>query len=263
MGGVWFAFTLLIWPFMRRWWIDLGGGQLSDESILLASLALLGLVGGTVYGAILWVHDASLSGESLLQVIPRLHNNGRHILMVVIPAHWALALRYRESEATPLTLADPGRLNLLVVIGVGLLLIPSSYAAVVGTMAEEGEMALLVGDAMQDGDELLYVTPPFHSSHHLYRLKLGIDADGERGIEAHWRTTRLDWNAELLDCNTPEAAGSLSGVRWILLEPRVLEDPPEGWHIAEQRDSDWPGEDAGWRLYRWVGNAASPEPPCA
>ena len=56
-----------------------------------------------------------------------------------------------------------------------------------------------ISDELEEGDNILYVSEPYHAMHRLYTLQITVDPDHDREITGYWADYEYNWSHILED----------------------------------------------------------------
>ncbi|DAC55115.1 MAG TPA: hypothetical protein HA359_01135, partial [Candidatus Poseidoniaceae archaeon] len=49
-------------------------------------------------------------------------------------------------------------------------------------------------DEVEDGENILYVSEPYHAMHRLYTLQITVDPEHDRGVRGYWADYQYNWS---------------------------------------------------------------------
>jgi hypothetical protein len=229
---------MVLWPFARNTWEKMA----ENDDRLTGELSLfIGTMAGAIvaYVACLWTYESILWNSDWPWHMWTMGNNGRYITILAIPSYLLIKRVNGELDWT----------ERKAIMGV-LMILPISLAAGLhGQTYWTDEVAEVLSDNMEEGEDFLFIHDTTLAMHYLYTFHTHIDDVIERDITGHWRAPDSGWEGELFSETPIENRGNLSAVEWVVLAPGIeWEEAPEGWYRTSGH-ADFMNGGGEWQLW--------------
>ena len=229
---------MVLWPFARSTWEKMA----ENDNRLTGELSLfIGTMAGAIvaYVACLWTFESVLWNSEWPWHMWTMGNNGRYITILAIPSYLLIKRVNGELDWT----------ERKAIMGVLMILPISLTAGLHGQTYWTDEVAEVLSDNMEEGEDFLFIHDTTLAMHYLYTFHTHIDDVIERDITGHWRAPDSGWEGELFSETPIENRGNLSAVEWVVLAPGIeWEEAPEGWYRTSGH-ADFMNGGGEWQLW--------------
>ena len=189
----------------------------SDESnllLLLSQLSFIGLIGYIVM--LLEVEKASLEVDASI-VADQFSYIFRYLTVLIVPLWWSYLARDEKNvisiKDNPRRFAMGYAILLIILLNITMLQVTKGMEYIGGEIADE----------VDDGDNILYVSEPYHAMHRLYTLQVEIDPDHDRNITGYWAHHEYNWSHILDD----------SSIDWVIFTDQWTTYLDDNWEVFE------------------------------
>ena len=101
---------------------------------------------------------------------------------------WSYFLRSKDHK---LTVNDnPSRFAMAF----ALLIMVSLNVSMLNTTGGMEAVGKEIADEVETGDNILYVSEPYHAMHRLYTLQITVDPDHDRQVRGYWADSGYNWS---------------------------------------------------------------------
>ncbi|MCH1480758.1 MAG: hypothetical protein L7T81_00805, partial [Candidatus Poseidoniaceae archaeon] len=165
----------------------------SEESNLLLLLTQIGFIGLVAYIVMLLEVEKSSLGISASLTADQYSYIFRYLTVLIVPLWWSFLTR---SEAEKITFFENPSRNAMVYAIILILFLNSTMLNTTKGMEYIGEE---IFDEVEEGDNILYVSEPYHAMHRLYTLQITVDPEHDRDITGYWAGYQYNWSHILDD----------------------------------------------------------------
>ena len=165
----------------------------SEESNLLLLLTQIGFIGLVAYIVMLLEVEKSSLGISASLTADQYSYIFRYLTVLIVPLWWSFLTR---SEAEKITFFENPSRNAMVYAIILILFLNSTMLNTTKGMEYIGEE---IFDEVEEGDNILYVSEPYHAMHRLYTLQITVDPEHDRDITGYWADYQYNWSHILDD----------------------------------------------------------------
>ena len=162
----------------------------SDFLLLLCQLVFIAITGYIVM--LLEVEKISL-GVSASLTAEQFSYIFRYLTVLVVPLWWSYLARSKQNE---ITLLDNPRRYAMVYAIILILLLNATMLQTTRGMEYVGEE---IADSIEEGDNILYISEPYHAMHRLYTLQISVDPNHDRNITGYWADYTYNWSHIVTD----------------------------------------------------------------
>ena len=230
---------MVLWPFVPTTWEKMR----SSEDRLTGELSLfIGVMAGAIvtYVACLWTFESILWDSEWPWHMWTMGNNGRYITILAIPSY----LLIKQVNGTIDWTQTKAGIGVLIILPI------SMAAGIHGQTYWTDDAAKVMSNNMEQEENFLFIHDATLGMHYLYTFHTYIDDASERNITGHWRAPDSGWEIEMTSENTMPNRGDLSSIEWVVLSPGIKwEEPPGGWHLAEEGEADFMNGGGKWQLW--------------
>ena len=164
----------------------------SEESNLLLLLTQVGFVGLVAYIVMLLEVEKSSLEISASLTADQFSYIFRYMTVLIVPLWWSFLTR---SQSEKITFAENPSRNAMIFAIILILFLNSTMLNTTKGMEYIGEE---ISDEVEVGDNILYVSEPYHAMHRLYTLQITVDPEHDRDITGYWADYQYNWS-HLLD----------------------------------------------------------------
>ena len=165
----------------------------SEESNLLLLLTQIGFIGLVAYIVMLLEVEKSSLGISASLTADQYSYIFRYLTVLIVPLWWSFLTR---SGAEKITFFENPSRNAMVYAIILILFLNSTMLNTTKGMEYIGEE---IFDEVEEGDNILYVSEPYHAMHRLYTLQITVDPEHDRDITGYWADYQYNWSHILDD----------------------------------------------------------------
>ena len=165
----------------------------SPESNLLLLLTQIGFVGLVAYIVMLLEVEKSSLGISASLAADQFSYIFRYMTVLIVPLWWSFLTR---SETEKITFTENPSRNAMIYAIILILFLNSTMLNTTKGMEYVGEE---ISDEVEEGDNILYVSEPYHAMHRLYTLQITVDPEHDRDITGYWADYQYNWSHILDD----------------------------------------------------------------
>ncbi|MED6338381.1 MAG: hypothetical protein VYC12_05065, partial [Candidatus Thermoplasmatota archaeon] len=191
----------------------------SDLLVLLTQVCFVGLIAYIVM--LMEVEKSSLQVTAVVAA-EQFSYIFRYLSVLIIPMWWSYFLRSKEQELVLNN--NPSRYAFGFALLI-MLLLNSSMLNTTGGMEAVGQE---IADEVEDGDNILYVSEPYHAMHRLYTLQITVDPEHDRGVIGYWADYQYNWSHILND----------SDIDWVIFTDDWQSYLDENW-VKFDTDTDY------------------------
>tara|TARA_Y100001958_G_scaffold153722_1_gene141579 strand:+ start:220 stop:1107 length:888 start_codon:yes stop_codon:yes gene_type:complete len=157
----------------------------SDYLVLLTQLCFIGLIAYIVM--LLEVEKSSLQATAVVTA-EQFSYIFRYLSVLIVPMWWSYFLRSKDHT---LTVNDnPSRFAMAF----ALLIMVSLNVSMLNTTGGMEAVGKEIADEVEIGDNILYVSEPYHAMHRLYTLQITVDPDHDRQVRGYWADSGYNWS---------------------------------------------------------------------
>lgn len=157
----------------------------SDYLVLLTQLCFIGLIAYIVM--LLEVEKSSLQATAVVTA-EQFSYIFRYLSVLIVPMWWSYFLRSKDHK---LTVNDnPSRFAMAF----ALLIMVSLNVSMLNTTGGMEAVGKEIADEVETGDNILYVSEPYHAMHRLYTLQITVDPDHDRQVRGYWADSGYNWS---------------------------------------------------------------------
>ena len=167
----------------------------SPESNLLLLLTQAGFVGLVAYIVMLLEVEKSSLGISASLAADQFSYIFRYMTVLIVPLWWSFLTR---SKTEKITFAENPSRNAMIYAIILILFLNSTMLNTTKGMEYVGEE---ISNVVEEGDNILYVSEPYHAMHRLYTLQITVDPEHDREITGYWADYQYNWSHILDDSN--------------------------------------------------------------
>ena len=191
----------------------------SDLLVLLTQVCFVGLIAYIVM--LMEVEKSSLQVTAVVTA-EQFSYIFRYLSVLIIPMWWSYFLRSKEQELVLNN--NPSRYAFGFALLI-MLLLNSSMLNTTGGMEAVGQE---IADEVEDGDNILYVSEPYHAMHRLYTLQITVDPEHDRGVRGYWADYQYNWSHIVDD----------SDIDWVIFTDDWQSYLDENW-VKFDTDTDY------------------------
>ena len=182
-----------IYVFVATLFFSSQSDEESEESNLLLLLTQIGFIGLVAYIVMLLEVEKSSLGISASLTADQYSYIFRYLTVLIVPLWWSFLTR---SEAEKITFLENPSRNAMVYAIILILFLNSTMLNTTKGMEYIGEE---IFDEVEEGDNILYVSEPYHAMHRLYTLQITVDPEHDRDITGYWADYQYNWSHILDD----------------------------------------------------------------
>ena len=164
----------------------------TEESNLLLLLSQVGFIGLVAYIVMLLEVEKSSLGISASLTADQFSYIFRYMTVLIVPLWWSFLTR---SETEKISFKENPSRNAMIFAIILILFLNSTMLNTTKGMEYIGEE---ISDEVEVGDNILYVSEPYHAMHRLYTLQITVDPEHDREITGYWADYQYNWS-HLLD----------------------------------------------------------------
>ena len=164
----------------------------TEESNLLLLLSQVGFIGLVAYIVMLLEVEKSSLGISASLTADQFSYIFRYMTVLIVPLWWSFLTR---SETEKISFKENPSRNAMIFAIILILFLNSTMLNTTKGMEYIGEE---ISDEVEVGDNILYVSEPYHAMHRLYTLQITVDPEHDREITGCWADYQYNWS-HLLD----------------------------------------------------------------
>ena len=167
----------------------------SPESNLLLLLAQVGFIGLAAYIVMLLEVEKSSLGVSASLTADQFSYIFRYLTVLIVPLWWSVLTR---AETEKISFKENPSRNAMIYAIILILFLNSTMLNTTKGMEYIGEE---IADEVQVGDNILYVSEPYHAMHRLYTLQITVDPEHDRDVTGYWADYQYNWSHIIDDSN--------------------------------------------------------------
>ena len=164
----------------------------TEESNSLLLLSQVGFIGLVAYIVMLLEVEKSSLGISASLTADQFSYIFRYMTVLIVPLWWSFLTR---SETEKISFKENPSRNAMIFAIILILFLNSTMLNTTKGMEYIGEE---ISDEVEVGDNILYVSEPYHAMHRLYTLQITVDPEHDREITGYWADYQYNWS-HLLD----------------------------------------------------------------
>jgi hypothetical protein len=165
----------------------------TEESNLLLLLSQVGFIGLVAYIVMLLEVEKSSLGISASLTADQFSYIFRYMTVLIVPLWWSFLTR---SETEKISFKENPSRNAMIFAIILILFLNSTMLNTTKGMEYIGEE---ISDEVEVGDNILYVSEPYHAMHRLYTLQITVDPEHDREITGYWADYQYNWSHILDD----------------------------------------------------------------
>lgn len=165
----------------------------TEESNLLLLLSQVGFIGLVAYIVMLLEVEKSSLGISASLTADQFSYIFRYMTVLIVPLWWSFLTRSKTEKIS--FKENPSR-NAMIFAIILILFLNSTMLNTTKGMEYIGEE---ISDEVEVGDNILYVSEPYHAMHRLYTLQITVDPEHDREITGYWADYQYNWSHILDD----------------------------------------------------------------
>lgn len=157
----------------------------SDLLVLLTQVCFIGLTAYIVM--LLEVEKSSLNTTASITA-EQFSYIFRYLTVLIVPLWWSYFLR-SDNQLIKVR-GNPSR----HAMGFAILILLTLNISILNTTGGMESVGREIADEVEYGDNILYVSEPYHAMHRLYTLQVTVDPEHDLEVKGYWADNQYNWS---------------------------------------------------------------------